>query len=125
MEQKYIPGDYVNTLLGIAQILDTYHNGDYYVEGKNFTGQDDNVEPIPLTPEILEKNGWKRATDVSYTKEIVDPVEAICKNLTISENINKTDFTFWHENEPIRVFIYVHQLQHLLFGLGLNSEMEV
>ena len=27
--------------------------------------------------------------------------------------------------KPIAYIKYVHQLQHLLFGLGLNSEMEV
>ena len=86
------------------------------------------ILPIPLTPEILEKNGWKI--------EDVNPndLSNIVSNGIMYRAIKDKEILFflkgasvftcplnWREIE-IR---YVHQLQHLLFGLGLKHEMEV
>lgn len=74
------------------------------------------VRPIPLTTEILEKNGWKNLYEKFFEKNVND----IRLTIEFSENIYVA---------INRIFImeihYVHELQHLLFGLGLNSEMEV
>lgn len=72
--------------------------------------------PIPLTPEILEKNGWEHKDDVyfkeySHRKLVVMDGNAYIINESCSLFLCKVEF--------------VHELQHLLFGLGLNSEMEV
>ena len=88
-----------------------------------FVGVED-IAPIPLTPEILEKNGWKKEMyhdwrhymaiegTILYLSEGVgtDGAFSACAGLGMNEI---TDISF------------VHQLQHLLFGIGLNSEMEV
>lgn len=81
------------------------------------------VRPIPLTPEILEKNGWKKEKyhdwyylplerTLLYIVEGtgIDGAWSVCVGLNMS-NIASISF--------------IHQLQHLLFGLELNSEMEV
>ena len=82
------------------------------------------IVPIPLTPEILEKNGWKKEMyhdwlhymtierNILYLSEGVgtDGAFSVCVGLDMSHIANIS---------------FVHQLQHLLFGLGLNSEMEV
>ena len=74
------------------------------------------IVPIPLTPDILEKNGWKNLYEKFFEKNVND----IRLTIEFSENIYVA---------INRIFImeihYVHELQHLLFGLGLNSEMEV
>lgn len=77
--------------------------------------------PIPLTPEILEKNGWKRdgkwyclSTKRAYLYTIQDtgqPDEFLICAGEGKHNLTSVSF--------------VHQLQHFLFGLNLNSEMEV
>ena len=81
------------------------------------------IVPIPLTPEILKKNGWKP------TKE----------SLGHSFKYKKYPrFALWSINDKwnftidgvmvcntLSCLCYVHELQHLLFGLGLNSDMEV
>lgn len=89
------------------------------------------IVPIPLTPEILEKNGWKLLKhhkrnsydDVSWSS-YHKPAETNISLIFYQEE--KAFFPFLYAQEiseaPIR---YIHQLQHLLFGLGLNSEMEV
>ena len=74
------------------------------------------IEPIPITPEILNKNEWK-----------YDGATWIFKKGNIYIFILLDDKTYAAYISGVRVleFHFVHQLQHLLFGLGLNSEMEV
>ena len=74
------------------------------------------IEPIPITPEILNKNEWK-----------YDGATWILKKENIYIFILLDDKTYAAYISGVRVleFHFVHQLQHLLFGLGLNSEMEV
>ena len=72
--------------------------------------------PIPLTPEILEKNEWKKLYEKFFEKN----VNNIRLTIELSENfyvaINRIFIMEIH---------YIHELQHLLFGLGLKHEMEV
>ena len=74
------------------------------------------IRPIPLTTEILEKNGWEHKDDI-YFKDYPQR-----KLVTYDDKV-------YIINESCSLFLckvkFVHQLQNLLFGLGLNSEMEV
>lgn len=82
------------------------------------------ILPIPITPEILEKNGWKKS-------KINDYAYFYYKDglfLTYTSKDGKFWFDDFDYSSSICVELpYVHSLQHLLFGLGLrlNSEMEV
>ena len=80
------------------------------------------IEPIPITPEILEKNGWKKS-------KINDCAYFYYKDglfLTYTSKDGKFWFDDFDYSSSICVHIpYVHSLQHLFFGLELNSEMEV
>lgn len=115
-KNRFIIGDLVTTSLGIAKILDTYHNGDYYFEGKSFTGQDNNIGPIPLSSTILLKNGWINSGKAfGFTKN----------DITILVMLGEKYNECYVQSNFIKDITYVHELQHLLFGLGLNSEMEV
>ena len=91
----------------------------------------DNIVPIPLTPEILEKNGWK--LHKHHERNSYDDVSWSSYHKPAETNISlrfyqeeKAFFLFLYAQEisetPIR---YIHQLQHLLYGLGINHEMEV
>lgn len=84
------------------------------------------IVPIPLTPEILEKNGWYGAT---HSKQSDDNTKILYKTfkrkgyptIKVSQDLKITC-----ELSPFIVKLEsVPDLQHLLFGLGLNSEMEV
>ena len=93
------------------------------------------VRPIPLTPEILEKNGWvkevmSRGVKNShwvYTKPDIEEYGYF--HIYIEKGIGKEFDVYPFTNNNVCTQIayikYVHELQHLLFGLGLNSEMEV
>ena len=80
------------------------------------------IRPIPLTTEILDKNGWKKS-------KINDCAYFYYKDglfLTYTSKDDKFWFDDFDYSSSICVYIpYVHSLQHILFGLGLNSEMEV
>lgn len=132
---KYIPGDIVyNHKKEIIRITSSYLKGTklfYYRDGDNGWIREEAIKPIPLIPEILEKNGWKlhkhhernSYDDVSWSS-YHKPAETNISLIFYQEE--KAFFPFLYAQEisetPIR---YIHQLQHLLFGLELNSEMEV
>ena len=80
------------------------------------------ISPIPLTPEILEKNGWNKS-------KINDCAYFYYKDglfLTYTSKDGKFWFDDFDYSSSICVYLpYVHSLQHILFCLGLNSEMDV
>ena len=89
------------------------------------------IVPIPLTQEILEKNGWK--LHKYHERNSYDDVSWSSYHKPAETNIS---LVFYPEEEAFFLFLYaqeisetpiryIHQLQHILFGLGLNSEMEV
>lgn len=76
------------------------------------------IRPIPLTPEILEKNGWK-SINGKYALKIKNA------NYVVLEFTEDGIYTYINENTMLFTIKYIHELQRLLFGIGLNSEMEV
>ena len=82
----------------------------------------DEIKPIPLTPEILEKNGWKKS-------KINDCAYFYYKDglfLTYTSKDGKFWFDDFDYSSSICVELpYVHSLQHLFFGMGIKNEMEV
>lgn len=78
---------------------------------------EDCYTPIPLTPEILEKNGFKYMTDLWYiqTKEL-KPIQIVFKEtnvITLSINCTPVPINLKH----------VHQLQHALRLYGIEKEI--
>ena len=83
----------------------------YYV-GEDRCHSEDKIEGIPITPEILEKNGWKEA---EYWHEYQDGENIIqCCLPDMRGRINGIEI----ENFKCE---YVHQYQHLLRLCGLNE----
>lgn len=118
MEQNiFIPGDWVKYNGITVQVIGSRLNfsllSDIIYTDKEPWIMNSEIQGIPLLPEILEKNGWKKGTYGYWTNG----------DVCISENRNGA-FSFDCCNIDIAL-PYVHSLQHLLFGLGLNSEMEV
>lgn len=136
---KYIPGDIVyNYKKEIIRITSSYLKGTklfYYRDGDYGWIREDAIKPIPLTPEILEKNGWKKEvmsrgvknSHCVYTKPDIEEYGyfPIYIEKGIGDEFDVYPFTGNNVCTQIAYIKYVHQLQHLLFGLELNSEMEV
>ena len=77
------------------------------------------IKPVRLTPEILEKNGWMLFRMYHWF------IEKECLKLSLLELDNHSWYVYIGDNLIRRNMHSVSDLQHLLFGLGLNSEMEV
>lgn len=69
-------------------------------------------EPIPLTPEILEKNGWKEAQFCHEYKDGKNTIQACLPDMR--GIINGVEIQHFQCE-------YVHQYQHLLRLCGLND----
>jgi hypothetical protein len=136
---KYIPGDIVyNHKKEIIRITSSYLKGTklfYYRDGDYGWIREDAIKPIPLTPKILEKNGWKKEvmsrgvtnSHWVYTKPDIEEYGyfPIYIEKGIGDEFDVYPFTDNNVCTQIAYIKYVHQLQHLLFGLGINHEMEV
>ena len=108
----------------------TKKHGTYYLQfGSALSAEIDMCEPIPITPEILEKNGWK------VKKRFVQYGKFGCGLLMlwntednkILRNLHKLDINDFSD-KGFRVRIecnYVHQLQHALRLCGIEKEIEL
>lgn len=135
MEQRYIAGDWVIDI-GInpvrpVQIAQVRENFLLFKEGWGTTDLS-KVKPIPLTPEILEDSGWKKwmysSSKGQYTILTKDFDDLVLRTTVMFyKQVIKAEV--WHSVYPLYplgIYLsYVHQLQHLLFGLGINHEMRV
>ena len=82
------------------------------------------IKPIPITVEILEKNGWKKKMYCDWCHYF--PIEGNILYLSKGVGIDGAfSVDVGQDMSYIASISFVHQLQHLFFGLGLNSEMEV
>ena len=131
---EYIPGDLViytslikEPIAEICEVHETFYTIKF-MHGNSVIVENREIKPIPITIEILEKNGWKiedvNPHDLSniVSKEII--YRAIKGKEILFFQKGASVFTCplnWRKIE-IR---YVHELQHLLFGLKLNSEIEI
>lgn len=120
MAQKYIEGDFVmchNKIMVIKE-PNSINNFDLYsLKEKKTYGFVEiyEIKPVVLTTYILRKNLWLPTDErfVTFTKGDI--------TITIQAGIGMLRF---REAEPIYLE-YVHELQHFLFGIGANCEMEV
>ena len=84
------------------------------------------VEPIPLTAEILEKNGFEIYKD-TYNKIGYHYVE---HKLVIFVHFNdkKTEVDIYSQNDSLNIStsdVYVHTLQHALRLCGIDKEIKL
>ena len=133
MEQiKYIPGDLVSVYVGvkkyIVEVIGTENENEALLYQIKFTNEEiqyadkDNIVSIPLTPEILKKNGWKDDGSNLYRLLTKRAYLYITKDIT---TLGEFLVCVGLDRHNLASINFVHQLQHLLFGLNINSEMEV
>ena len=131
---NYIIGDLVYNHKGeVIRITSSYLKGTrlFYYKTDEIGESIGNIleealKPIPLTPEILEKNGWYGTT---HSKLSYDNTKILYKTfkrkgyptIKVSQDLKITC-----ELSPFIVKLQsVSDLQHLLFGLSINHEMKV
>lgn len=118
MAQKYIVNDIVMYKNRIHTIIDILASNGYELSYVRHQVSPVRLSGVPLTPEILEKNGWVKDKEGyindSYHLHLCEKNNRYSVYKVVNDNI------VWLTD--VR---NVSDLQHLLFGLGLNSEMEV
>ena len=134
MKQEYIIGDvvmYDNKIMIIKEPRDGIHFDLSCLEEKLVyccVGVED-INPMPLTSEILEKNGFEvRVSRVYYTKLIG---YANFSQIYIAIERKRNDWAVFirYKKMPDSVLLrhiqYIHELQHILWALGLDAELKI
>ena len=78
-----------------------------------FDDKDEQPQPIPLTTEILEKNGWVR-TGIFFTEKRIDENTHLSWSDTYGSALYQDDYYMCDCK-------YVHTLQHALRLCGLDE----
>ena len=127
MEQKYIKGDIVMYDKRIHTIIDTLELNNYKLSYIKHPVNRAELYGVPLTAEILEKNGWKlMGHQVDFGGFLFDIYSKRDILPYLYYYYATKDFSVSICGEVVLPNMkYVHELQHLLFGLGINHKMEV
>lgn len=87
------------------------------------------IEGVPLTPEILEKNGWDKRHDPTSSCDIYSKGKgAFYVSLEQSIYKKQEGFDFVVADSTYRFgnkLQYVHQLQHILWALGEDTNLKI
>lgn len=80
-----------------------------------------NIEGIPLTPEILERNGFEMREDtVVYAKNRL-ALKPLGDGKGYQVGLGSLRFLFI----KVRIIKYVHELQHILWALDLDANLKI
>lgn len=132
---EYIPGDLVtieteSTKPRVVKVSNVDEDSVIYCEGWGKVYFYDEIKPIPLTKDILLKNGWKVSRD-SLLLKIDDNVtlgivfafdHKVCYIRATNDIIHKEQC---FARLGLSDVDFVSDLQHILSIFHLNSEMEV
>ena len=84
-----------------------------------------NIEGIPLTPELLKKNNFKEEQHQKEgTSEWYDFYHYDL-GINIVYEVEGNKFAAYLDGKKLREIQYAHELQHILWALGLNAELKV
>lgn len=129
---EYIPGDLCIVKGKVESVCEVDRDNDFSIttDQHPFIRLSE-VKPIPLTSEILKKNGWK--LHKCHKRSDYDDVSWSSYHKPEETNISlrfypeeKAFFLFLYAQEisetPIR---YVHQFQHILWALDNNVNFKI
>lgn len=135
-QSKYIPGDLVKASGQLCRVEEVFVNRltkefEYtlvYPNGNSSRIVIGEIEPVPLTTEILEKNGWEKGEVTGFSGR--NYVRCRKDNVMVSfDDTGRITISYDAGNDHASFTfiapICTHELQHLLFGLGVNSEIKV
>lgn len=114
---------YEKNIITVQAIETNYEEG--FIKDKYNVGYNCNeLDPIPLTPELLEKNGFEmRKGTVVYAKNrlALKPLDE-GKGYQVYQVGLGSLRLFYVE---VRFVKYVHELQHILWALGKDANLKV
>lgn len=83
------------------------------------------IEGIPLTPELLEKNGFKEEQHQKEGASEWYDFYHYDLGINIVYEVEGNKFAAYLAGKKLREIKYLHELQHILWALGLNAELKV
>ena len=84
-----------------------------------------NIDGVPITLELLEKSGFKEEQHQKYdTSEWYDFYHCDL-GINIVYEVEENKFAAYLDGKKLREIQYAHELQHILWVLGLNAELKV
>lgn len=114
---------YGKDVISIQAVHTNYEEG--FIKDKYNVGYNcDELDPIPLTPEILEKNGFEmRKGTVVYAKNrlALKPLDEGKGYQVYQVGLGNLRL-FYVE---VRFVKYVHELQHILWVLGKDANLKI
>ncbi len=131
-QSKYIPGDWVKASDQLCRVEEVFVNRltkefEYtlvYPNGNSSRIVIGEIEPVPLTTEILEKNGWQKGEVTGFSGHYVRCLKD--NVMVIFDDTGRITISYYtgnnHASFTLTAPVYTHELQHLLFGLGANKE---
>ena len=129
-------GDYVK-VAGIWQGCNFNYRVDIFRDGRIGTIVPCNLHPIPITAEILAKNGFVRCSDEFAIYEYTTLLGKILRTTRVCLTTPQSIVVFLHDTTIERGFyhrektsvsilrdeVYVHDLQHAIRLAGLDKEI--
>lgn len=126
-------GDWVGRVFDDKRIIEDYRQVDWIRTGEigmryRKVWSIGCIEPIPLTPEILEKNGFERSVlipskfyrNIDNERLIFCP-HSSCYDLGYVHWNESNDADIMHRLEVQQPIMYIHQMQHALRLCGLDE----
>lgn len=85
------------------------------------------IDPIPLTSKLLEKNGFKEEQHQKDSNSEWHDFYHYDLGINVVYEVAKkgNKFTVYLDGKKLREIKYAHELQHILWALGLNAELKV
>lgn len=124
-------GDLVQHESHVLKITGLHNIGSVFTEHR-ILGENE-LTPIPITTEILEKNGFEEVyPEGCYTKRIDTLKKYIKKFISIKYDEYPTKhwkvFIKYYKYDgcvKIRNILYIHELQHILWALGEDANLTI
>lgn len=82
-----------------------------------------NIEGIPLTPELLGKNGFKEEQHQKDGASEWYDFYHYGLGINIVYEVEENKFAAYLDGKKLREIQYAHELQYILWALGLNAEL--
>ncbi len=107
--------------------VDTYpsNKSPRIVTAGGYGFQEERLAPIPLTPEILEKNGWKHKYYGIYRQTIGETITIDIFPEGCSVEDERGSQCYYRLRYHLPALKYVHELQHALRLCGIEKEIKL
>ena len=90
-----------------------------------------NIDGVPVTPEILRNNDFKEEVEGKYFTRSIKSRFGSSLNRYLAVELKRENWVVFikyrrlHDCALLRKIQHVHELQHILWALGLNAELKL